>query len=378
MKGQRLPLKAQKALTALEDLWTVVTPAFAAAGSECLPLEETRDAVRDFCRSEMRAPDSSSLSEWLERLAIQIEQTIIFSQSNARVCKSTVNGFIAALRAHDDSEEEGPRRLSAELYHLAAAEYSRATARNVPDGEPMLDVGWTRGAFIRSYQDRFKGTAVTTISEDLNSRISLSLAPATYDDATYNSLPYVLFHELICHVFQGPWVGSRRTSDAASLYAEGWMDVVALTLLRQHAGECTRSDLHPTDGRHHLDRSLDAAEAVRQARLIAPAGLGFEDSAWAARETGSSAAATVRMELIRMLGNPRGSRLFIDVSLELNASDVPPCTRDEVAKLAHTVSFPDRRAHLRFGLGRYVIHRDIPGLLSDLPAILVRLTNEEG
>jgi hypothetical protein len=54
--------------------------------------------------------------------------------------------------------------------------------------------------------------------------VSVTLHPARLGPPTLASIPYLLCHELVCHVFQG------ADHDSEDPFAEGWMDRVALLL----------------------------------------------------------------------------------------------------------------------------------------------------
>lgn len=75
--------------------------------------------------------------------------------------------------------------------------------------------------------------------------VHVILVPRFLDEETAFAFPYVLLHECLCHVFQGPWACRRVQPDADSRWAEGWMDVVAYQL---HAGLDSAGD-----GVFHLD-----------------------------------------------------------------------------------------------------------------------------
>jgi hypothetical protein len=55
-----------------------------------------------------------------------------------------------------------------------------------------------------------------------------------FDLKTWRGLPCLVFHELICHAFQGlagnPWNARKHTSQADA-FAEGWMDEVAFQIV---------------------------------------------------------------------------------------------------------------------------------------------------
>lgn len=57
--------------------------------------------------------------------------------------------------------------------------------------------------------------------------LTLQLAPAKFDSATLAALPFLLFHECVSHVLQGPQGREREVPGNGSAFAEGWMDKAA-------------------------------------------------------------------------------------------------------------------------------------------------------
>jgi len=57
--------------------------------------------------------------------------------------------------------------------------------------------------------------------------------PSLLDRDSFSAIPYVLFHECVCHGFQnlGPGFKPRRAPSPADSFSEGWMDVVCLEIL---------------------------------------------------------------------------------------------------------------------------------------------------
>jgi hypothetical protein len=63
--------------------------------------------------------------------------------------------------------------------------------------------------------------------------VSLVLWVEEFDWDTYLACPYVFLHELICHAFKRPFPQSARESKQPDIFAEGWMDWVALLILEK-------------------------------------------------------------------------------------------------------------------------------------------------
>ena len=160
--------------------------------------------------------------------------------------------------------------------------------------------------------------------------VRVILVPGFLDEETAFAFPYVLLHECLCHVFQGPWACRRVQPDADSRWAEGWMDVVAYQL---HAGldsAVTESSILMTPlrrGAHML-----AAERVHYARHEHH----DDDRAWSHRAIGCEAANLMLDRLGRLpesQDHPAGS--FMRLSLTVNASPRGNNKRDLFATLVN-------------------------------------------
>jgi hypothetical protein len=63
--------------------------------------------------------------------------------------------------------------------------------------------------------------------------VRLYLDPQHFDRSTYWVVPYVLFHECICHAFQPMKSQPGRTAEPYDGFSEGWMDWVAYSILNR-------------------------------------------------------------------------------------------------------------------------------------------------
>lgn len=81
--------------------------------------------------------------------------------------------------------------------------------------------------------DYFVGAATTELAgPPLTAQIELSLWPQKFDWKTYAATLYVLFHECICHAFQG--MRPVRAGLRNDGFAEGWMDWIAFECFLRH------------------------------------------------------------------------------------------------------------------------------------------------
>ena len=161
-------------------------------------------------------------------------------------------------------------------------------------------------------------SAVTTLTDpgQLAAGVGVLVSPAGLDKVTAFSLPYVLLHECVCHVLQGPWQPGRIQNDPGDRFAEGWMDVAAYLV-----HEMTEWPRHTAKPDQLIrDEQSAAATKVHHARQERQP----HDRAWAARAMGAMAARGT----LKLLGSLPESRndaenAFLCLTLHLNASSYP-------------------------------------------------------
>jgi hypothetical protein len=91
-----------------------------------------------------------------------------------------------------------------------------------------------------------------------SSVVSLKLNEKHFSDPSLYQLPYIIFHELTCHAFQGVRGGVRENADNACTWTEGWMDAFAFELaVKWAANDTKQSDQWLPEG------GKDAAEHMR-------------------------------------------------------------------------------------------------------------------
>jgi hypothetical protein len=96
------------------------------------------------------------------------------------------------------------------------------------------------------------------------SRVFLQLWIEKFNRLTYMALPYLMFHECACHVFQG--MGSlqpRRETGETDAFSEGWMDMVAFELMKRSWEDSADASVPNV----YRKRQLETLHAVHRARL---------------------------------------------------------------------------------------------------------------
>lgn len=128
-----------------------------------------------------------------------------------------------------------------EIFESCLAETHRLYRENCPAFAPMQ----LPEAFLSTqyYQEPHefsvcKSVGGTTKYQDANRPTSLVVLRMRVDDLdlkSHDAVAYILFHECICHVFQGlrGRAGPRLETHPDDIFAEGWMDWVAVRVLEE-------------------------------------------------------------------------------------------------------------------------------------------------
>jgi hypothetical protein len=182
------------------------------------------------------------------------------------------------------------------------------------------------------------------------------------DELTAFSLPYVLLHECVCHVLQGPWQAGRQQADAGDRFAEGWMDVVAYvahqTMERPWRAGHTGPDLLaiPLDGRN------DAAAAVHKSRQH-----DTPDRAGSQRALGAQAARNMQTLLGKLPETRRDAdTAFIRLSVQLNTSPFRNDQRELFVRGVHTATQLRPNPALATAVRTYLDDQDLERLVRDV------------
>jgi hypothetical protein len=148
-----------------------------------------------------------------------------------------------------------------------------------------------------------------------------------FDWPTALVIPYVLFHECVSHVAQGPWAVKRESPGGFSSYADGWMDLIAYQIhvaaMERRASASSPLDAYPP-------RSLGEAAKLHEARYDRQEG----DRTWSRRSIGRDGAEELLKRVYRLLPETRDDpeKQLWRLSMDLNISDIPHGDRDLFAK----------------------------------------------
>lgn len=172
--------------------------------------------------------------------------------------------------------------------------------------------------------------------------LHLTLIPAGFDSGSLSALPFVLFHECVSHVLQGPWAGERKSPDPASQFAEGWMDLAARAVFEHvlhRRSPFKQVVLFPYQHRWEFFE--------RGGRLMCDArhSVSVRMSRAAARRCEGWRAANDTLQAMQRAGLP--DEVFLRLSFQLNVSDLSPAARDIVVQRFGAVFQPDPRSARR-------------------------------
>ena len=214
--------------------------------------------------------------------------------------------------------ESGYERLNEIFQKLSQRVRARyeATADWDEAGDPELVKAWVANP---PYPDEapfgMLGVAACVPPRRLNghaAQVKLTFAPSLLGPPSWAAMPYLLCHELVCHVSQ------RAPTDSGDPFAEGWMDLVAH---RMH-DRWVRSVFPWAPEFAH-----DSAEEL--SRITRRRGNGIphpHDKTRAARQVGRSAAGRME-ELLRLAGSVRPAAALERLSLQLNRVDATVADR---------------------------------------------------
>jgi hypothetical protein len=171
--------------------------------------------------------------------------------------------------------------------------------------------------------------------------VKLTFVPGLLGPPSWASVPYLLCHELICHVNQAAPMSSEDP------FAEGWMDLVALRLHNQWAEEIF--PWAPASARAAAARLSDTV-LQRWPGLPEP-----HMTTRAARQLGHVAAEWVQEKLRPFLDPSQVLPELIRLSLQLNRVSLTVADRLEfVTRVNRGRSEPVIQAHLLARLRRWL------------------------
>jgi hypothetical protein len=278
-----------------------------------------------------------SLCNYLKQLAQDLRGGLAFPDHESAQTITPLLDFIDQMmeevaQVQHDLLEEAFR----EALHVAAAEYVRHGLQVPDDLVKRASIAFDHQENMGWQALPIQLTAVTLLHSTephLSAIVQVLLSPRFLDEQTVFALPYVLLHECLCHVLQGPWAVGRMQADANSRFAEGWMDVVAYRL---HAGldaAFGNSSIADLMSPLRWAAQMEAADAVYTARHAPQEA----DRAWSHRALGTDAANF----MLRLLGRLPDSRQdpgtpFMHLSVTLNASPLDNTERDRFVGFVHS------------------------------------------
>jgi hypothetical protein len=312
----------------------------------------------------------------LEQTLLDSPDWVVATEGSTKVSEC----FLPELKmAIEEYSQSGPWKIKMIYEDVAATArefYHWAGCTDVPN---PFDCALFRTTFYagrptgREIDSQHCATATTHFSraETPPTQVTLELHEIRkFDWPSALAIPYVLFHELICHVGQGPWNAARLESASASEFSEGWMDVIAHDV---HRAAMKRNCPFAADGRY-LDRSGHCREGAeyhgRRYRR--------EDYPGAAHQRllGANALGAVA-ELLEQEAGPAHSEHLWHLSAAINASGESPNASDELSgTLRLALRESDLREEAKQALLRFCEAGDVEEFMADIrqiePKVLAR------
>jgi hypothetical protein len=232
------------------------------------------------------------------------------------ICDAVLAATVCMYRNHD---VKVPKHVITSL-QVHADHASRNLEASFPSpfkGRARVVRGCLAGNCCRETNDHFQTLHVTLI-------------PSEFDRDALSALPFVLFHECVSHVMQGPWTDARKQPDRASQFAEGWMDLATMKVLEHALNDrrwsCRQHDLVPYHHTKEFFRS--GGERMSEARRYSPEPNG--NTAAESRRYGYNLA-VYTLEAMRKARITDHVSAFLRLSFLLNTSELTPTARDTIA-----------------------------------------------
>ncbi|GAB1646157.1 hypothetical protein [Krasilnikovia sp. MM14-A1259] len=283
-----------------------------------------RERLLHSTAAQVEFSPAGSLGSYLSQLGAEIRASISFPDPDAeRTCiplLDEIDRVLAEAGRYDEdllwAAFDDAMRAAAELYRRHGVDVPQDVVKRV-------SVTFGHQGMPLQAELPIQLTATTYLDdppEGPSARVDVVINPGELDELTVFSLPYVLLHECVCHVLQGPWEAGRSQPDAADRFAEGWMDVAAYLAHRMldhpWRGDTPGPDLLASP---RATARLEAAEKVHRARhQRTPHG-----RAWAQRAVGAQAAQNM-VALLAKLPEARTDpeAVFVRLSIRLNTSTI--------------------------------------------------------
>lgn len=310
-------------------------------------------AVRDrLCTStawQLEGRTGGSLSSYLNQLGAELRASVSFPDPEAeQACTPLLDEIDRVLAEAGHAHDDLLVTAFTDALEVAADLYS-GHGLDVPPQDMVKRVSAAFDHQLMPLQSELpiQLTATTYLNDEPDgpsAHVDVVINADLLDELTVFSLPYVLLHECVCHVLQGPWRPGRVQPDAASRFAEGWMDVVAY-VVHQAMDRPGRTETSGPDLLATLRAAAqqEAAEKVHSARHERTRNRAW-DRAWAQRAMGARAARNMAA-LLAKLPETRGSdptAAFTRLSVQLNTSSFDNQQRDLFITGVHTATLGRR------------------------------------
>lgn|SRR5262245_50820396 len=219
-------------------------------------LDDLQDRLYKMCNQGKDSPNTTRLDEFIHRLPNRlrkfcedmepsatpaIQDVITKLETLTRKVDCTICGSaVCAGTEHDDyilgsALPAGRGDCMRPLYNIfvlalsAAVEYYKTHSTLLPSNA-AASVRFSSG-FLNERPESALPYSIggATFFEPPTSLVQLQVCIEDLDLSSYSAVPYVLFHECICHAFQGllSSSGTNRETIPSDLFAEGWMDWIA-------------------------------------------------------------------------------------------------------------------------------------------------------
>jgi len=213
---------------------------------------------------------------------------------------------------------------------------------------------------------KFDDTKVAT------SRVTLSIRDQSFDWVSLCQVPYTLFHELLCHAYQGLAGRDREEVQSNCAWTEGWMDTLAAEFIEDWLAADHRL---PDWIRASGENVKSETQRLHERRMAPQDSLSFAvlDQRQYARETCRDLR---RLYQGAAAGSARANERLWDFSLRLNLDAVPADERRRLMDylgLGFEFLFDSELDTLVGACTRYAQHGDWERLRDEVKALVIEL-----
>jgi hypothetical protein len=295
------------------------TPRLRANGHDVVATNVLR-AIRSAVANELRYPSSDSDSQFLDRVLKDMLAAMAPGLHKDPVVGSFRRALRRAMSPHIAVAGCPVDAVSASIVDMVVRAYGAASTGSgstVP--VPTIEF-WAAESMPHKYPCSH---AIGGLTRPRRGPVEISVDFDRCDRDTLLAFPYVLLHELLIHYWAAGTANPDHESQSTT-FSEGWMDLVVFRLLERELRSTTSNHLAFTDKQRVLEVTADYRRARHEYAQEHP-----ELFRWLIGERG---AANFEQETQRLYGDVRGSEIWIDISLGINASNVGQDQRDKLAQ----------------------------------------------